>query len=462
MLKSNNIYNNLLDVNNELSDDEQMIFEIDLDETNESNESKSIDKKFNEIIGYEKKKYLDLIRELEIYKNFNNLYKFKNFIVNLKDDYRIENYSMREKIFYLLKKNVQIKKINYKNLLEDKYDCYNYIEKILLLSNEEIIFLIEKYNDIYLDNSILPIDPTTNFIVDSSNKFNLSFEIIKFLIHKNDKKILVDINLLESIIKKISNPDRLILDIINKLYVQYNIFEDKIRKLIHENITLKLNTNINELISNEIISNEFTFTDICNIIIFKLILENYNFDKFENILKLLYLSSNILFLEIISILKPELLDITLSQLQKIIYYGKYQVFMFLMEYIPWKIVNILKESNPFDLIETNIYKDETCCYESDDENAHKKIFEYILMIAKEKNFIHIYWSDEIKKQWIDLAIRYKHIKYNELLQIFNLSFDFSDKESIKSHVKFFGRETTWRYLLDKYKDKDFILDILIS
>lgn len=84
------------------------------------------------------------------------------------------------------------------------------------------------------------------------------------------------------------------------------------------------------------------------------------------------------------------------------------------------------------------------------------------MIAKEKNFVHIYWSDEIKKTWIDLAIRYKHIKYDSLMEIFNLSFDFGDKESIKSHVKLFGRETTWKYLIDKYGDKDFILDILLS
>lgn len=106
-MESNNIYNNLLDDDNESSNDEEMIFQMDF---NESDESKIIDSEFNKMLGYDKKNYLDLMKELEIYKDFNNLYKFKKFIINLRDDFRIENYHMREKVLYLLDKKKYTKK----------------------------------------------------------------------------------------------------------------------------------------------------------------------------------------------------------------------------------------------------------------------------------------------------------------------------------------------------------------
>ena len=73
LIKSNNIYNNLLNDDTELSDDEQMVIEMDFDESEELN---FINDKFNKILGYDKKKYLDLIEGLEIYKDFDKLYKF--------------------------------------------------------------------------------------------------------------------------------------------------------------------------------------------------------------------------------------------------------------------------------------------------------------------------------------------------------------------------------------------------
>ena len=47
-------------------------------------------------------------------------------------------------------------------------------------------------------------------------------------------------------------------------------------------------------------------------------------------------------------MKFELLDINIEQLQKIIHYGRLQIFEFLLETISHKIFNILKNSNPFD------------------------------------------------------------------------------------------------------------------
>ena len=83
------------------------------------------------------------------------------------------------------------------------------------------------------------------------------------------------------------------------------------------------------------------------------------------------------------------------------------------------------------------------------------------MIAKEKNFVHIVLSEPIKKYWIDLTISYKNndynqskfyfIDYDELLKIFNLTFDFTDKKSIIKHIELFGRKTTLTYIINKYK-----------
>ena len=477
-----NIYNNLLDQDDILSDEEDMIFQMDFNQTNDFD---LIDEEFNKLLGYDKQIFLDLINGLDIYKDLNNLNKFKKFFLNFNKDFSkfISVYGIREKIYYLLKKESYNKKINYNDLLKHEYLTCNYIKNILLLSDDEICYLINKYNNISLNDDILPLDPITNLSIDSSNKFNLSNDIISFLSNSIDNESVVKFKILEILIKKISNTDFIIRNIINDLKL-YDLTDELIKKT-HDKITSKIEININELMSDDLISEEYSLAIIINIIIFKLIIENHNTLDCDIMLTKIYCSSNILLLEMIQILKPELLDINLLQLQKIIYYGRYKVFLFLMENIPWKIMDILSQSNPFNLEQTKIsYIDDLWNFKrwhndefekpiiGENDFNHEKLIEYILMIVVEKNYTHVCWTDEIKKYWINLSIDYKKnrnnqstlyfIDYDKLLKIFNLSFDFTSKESIKSHIEIFGRKTTWEYLSHKYKTDDSILDILMS
>lgn len=257
MLKPNNIFNNLLNEDdsseNDLSDEEQMIFNIDINNSNENiiiNEKyELIDIEFNKILGYDKKKYLDQIGKFQIYNDLNNRYKFKKFFVEFYNDFVdfIPNYKIKEKILLVLENNNFVKKINYNDLIDDsiKY-CYGnqeYIKNILLSDDDKIEYLINKYNEINLSGEILPIDSTTNIIIDSSNKYNISNIIISYLINNG---VTIKYDLLMKIIDKISYPNDLITEIIDNLKLEIDdLTEEQIEK-IHKNITLKTFINTND------------------------------------------------------------------------------------------------------------------------------------------------------------------------------------------------------------------------
>ena len=58
------------------------------------------------------------------------------------------------------------------------------------------------------------------------------------------------------------------------------------------------------------------------------------------------------------------------------------------------------------------------------DKEHKKLINSIILIAKEKYYNHICWTDTIKIQWINLAIEYKSISSSSQNPIY-LPVDFS-------------------------------------
>lgn len=214
----------------------------------------------------------------------------------------------------------------------------------------------------------------------------------------------------------------------------------------------------------------------------KLFVENNVFNNFNEILDIAYCRSALSFIEMVVVLRFDLLDIDLPMLKKIIYYGRFEVFEKIYWNVPWKILSILEANNPFDL--TNC----ECDYTEDinggshwgnDERErriigkkeHKKLFDMILSIAKEKNYYHVAWTDEIKSQWIKMAIsndacedysqdsRY-FVNYKELKEIFGYEFDFGSKESIKTHIELFGNSHTWEIIKSNCDEK--FLDLLFD
>jgi hypothetical protein len=486
---SNNIYDNLSNDEEEIDDKVEIDFK-------QNNISLLINDEFDKILGYEKNKFVEIITKLEIYEDPEKFLKFQKFFIEFNNDFChcITSYEIRQKIFNLLKKETYPIKIEYHYLLKDSMTIIscsigNLINKILLLPKKEIEYLITKYNNISLSNEILPLDPNTQISIDSTKTFNLSNKIIGYLVNKKNgfdgaKNIITNFNLLKSIITKnsLENIYSMLKIIVSNLNVNnYDDDDDDsdTNKIILEKIIYKTNINTDEID----IDCKTTF-EINNILIFKLILENIHLDNFSKILSKIYCSSNMLLLEIICSLKKELLDINLEQLKKIIYYGRYNVFIFLFEYIPWKILEILSQSNPFDLKGEKIkyiddlwdgntwYNDENEKPIIGNNSEHLKLIKYISLIASEKNFSHIIWTDEIKNDWMETVIyydglshfqsKYYFIKYKDLINFFDVNLNLKDKEDIKKHISLFGRKATWKLLINKFEHDDLILDILMS
>lgn len=116
-------------------------------------------------------------------------------------------------------------------------------------------------------------------------------------------------------------------------------------------------------------------------ILIKLLILNNVFDNFVSILDIIYFRSNIPVISMISILRLELLNINLTQLKKIIYYGRYDVFELLYFHIPYKVPPILKESKPHDFsgFDINYTKDiNGSSYWGNDENDRSIIGKKII------------------------------------------------------------------------------------
>jgi hypothetical protein len=176
-------------------------------------------------------------------------------------------------------------------------------------------------------------------------------------------------------------------------------------------------------------------------------------------------------------IRPELINLDLIGLKKIIYYGRIKVFEFLFFHIPYVILDLLSKSNPLDIsdFEGVFYTDDiwngTTLIENEYERkiigskSHTQLINYIMEICKEKNYSHVKWTDPIKKYWVNLALEYKlnleyqdskyFIPYDELLQILELNFDLKNKESIQLHIDMFGKNATWNWIKDS-SDENFL------
>lgn len=447
--------------------------------------------KFVKITGYSSKEIIELIKKLDIYNDKNNLMLIDEFISELYEDLNTicSNYQFVDFIKKLFTQNDYENTLSYDiifnqlftlgSMFYDSLDSYiNFFE----LNNEQLTKILVKYSNIKLTDKNIPLDSKTKIILSDKN-FNLSNVIIRKLINticsSHYNKII------ESLNKITQSKFELILEFTEKTnkYLKCLLYEYKHNiKFDKDNFSLP---KIYDELINKIEINFMDYIKSTNHILFiliKLLITNNVFNDFNEILDIIYSRSNIPVITLISILRPELLDINLSQLKKIIYYGRYDVFELLYFHIPYKILPILKESNPLDFrgIEIN-YSDDIHGGSNwgNDENDrsivgkknHNSLIGLIFGIAGEKKYTHICWTDEIKKHWINCAIEYKKyshvsqddayfISYNELVEMIGLKFDFTNKESIKEHINLFGRENTWDLI--KSTSDDNFLDLLFD
>ena len=446
---------------------------------------------FVKIAGYSSNEIIELIKKLDIYNDHNNLITIDKFISELYDDLNIicPNYRIVDFIKKLFTQNDFEKRLSYDIIFNDFF-CFgsmfdtnlNNYTNFFDLNDEQFKKILLKYSNIKLTDKNISLDPKTKIKI-SDNKFNLSNVILNRLIdtiysnnYNKNKKLLNNITHTKLV---------LILEFSEK---NNNCLEYLLYKYIPRSKFNKKNYGLPKIYDDLIYKTEINLTDYSNstehiiFILSKLMITNNVFNNFVSILDIIYLRSNIPVIILISILRPELLDINLTQLKKIIYYGRFDVFELLYFHIPYKILSILKESNPLDFrdIEINYTTDiHGGSHWGNDENErsivgkknHSLLIELIFGIAGEKKYTHISWTDEIKKHWINCSIenkQYSHlnqdeeyfVSYNELVELMGLKFDFLNKESIKSHINFFGKNHTWNLI--KLTCGDNFIDLLFD
>jgi hypothetical protein len=209
---------------------------------------------------------------------------------------------------------------------------------------------------------------------------------------------------------------------------------------------------------------------ILNAKIFKLLLENNKYEEkdFVDLLTFFYCREDMLRLEIIKQLKPELLTLNLTQLIKIIFYGRRLALQFVIDNIPDQFKQIVDQYNPFNIellkehgkssedkviryIDDiwngwNWYNDE-CDKPHIGSNDFDKVFEII-----KANSTHALDNDTIKL-WLKIVLKHDEgyfIKKDKLMSI--LSLDLNTKAGIIQAVEMVGYSSVWTMLKEQNSD----------
>ena len=431
--------------------------------------------KIFKIFGYEKNILKSQLENYPIYTDKENILLLDNFVNELYDDFNsiLSDYDFKKFINYLLEKKDKPKTLNFSNIFGSNsiisFDLEDNIKKIIEIDDDNIFNnIIDKYSNIWINKKDIPLDPLTNLTL-SNDEFNISKLIFNFINKNLNKQLSKNIYIfsyerLEKIISylpKSNNYFTIILYNLNcmRVYRKKNLSEYK-----KNNISVKTLIDIKKIKSE----NEASFLELYLNILFKILIEHNKFEDLNEILNIIYCSSQLDLLDIINTIKPELINLDLIGLKKIIYYGRFKVFEFLFFNIPYVILDLLSKSNPLDISESDdfsytediwngtVWYERECDKQIIGNRKHKELIDLIFSICSEKNYLHVLFTDQIKKNWIDLTLEYKlqtnyqdssyFISYDNLLEILQLSFDITNKDSIQTHIKMFGKKATWNWI----------------
>lgn len=427
--------------------------------------------KIFKICSYESNKIKSLIDKLPIYSDKSKLFLLDNFIGELYDDFHslIPDYKFKEYIEYVLTEKDKPEILSFRKLFKIDSVLPDLIFDDLIEIKDDNIFnnIIDKYSSIYINNKDIPLDPLTNLTL-SNDEFNISELILKYILKKfcdfSKNIYIVNQNRLEKIISHLPKSNNYFTSIIYTLNLKRYRNHEVLSVYIKNNISEKTCIDI-EKIENEKKNN---FLELYLCVLFKILIEHDKFEDFGEILNILYCCSLLDLLEMINLIKPELISLDLVGLKKIIYYGRLKVFEFLFFNIPYVILDLLSKFNPLDISNSDEFSytediwNGTIWYERESDKRiigsrkHKELIQLIMSICAEKNYSHVIFTEDIKKNWINLALEYNleknfqdssyFISYDKLLEMFQLSFDITNKDSIQIHIKMFGKNATWNWI----------------
>ena len=438
------------------------------------------DLKIFKICSYESDKIKSLIEKLPIYSDKSKLILFDNFIGELYGDFCaiISKHKFIDYIEYLLKEKNKPEILSFTELFKigSILPDFNILDFIKIKDDNIFNNIIDKYSCVYINNKDIPLDPLTNLRL-SNEEFNISLLIFEYILNTFNnytKNIyIISQSRLEKIISYLPKSNNYFTSIIYALNCKSYCRQKNLSEYIKKNITHKISIDIEKIKKEE----KENFLQLYLHILFKLLVEYNKFKDFDKVLNMLYCCSYLDLLEMINIIKSELIKLNLIVFKKIIYYGRLKVFEFLFFNIQYIILDLLSESNPLDISE---YDD--ICYTDDIWHGkiwfdreyekkiigfrnHKNLINLIFSICAEKKYSHVLFTEDIKRNWISLALQYKleknyqdsnyFITYDDLLDLFELKFDITNTDSIQLHIKMFGKKATWDWIKET-NDENFL------
>lgn len=442
------------------------------------------DLKIFKICGYESNKIKSLIEKLPIYSDKSKLLLLDNFIGELYEDlhFIIPNHKFINLIEYLLEQKNKPEILSFDKIFNIRSIINIYFDDLVEIKDDNIFNnIIDKYSCVFINSKDIPLDPLTNLTL-SNEEFNISKQVFNYILNKSNdykkEKYIISQSRLEKIIIHLPKSNYYFTSIIYTLnFVKY-YKKKNLSEYIKKNITEKTSIDFEKIQIDE--KNNFLLLYFCAL--FKILIEHNKFEYFGEILNLLYCCSHLDLLEMINLIKPELINLDLTGLKKIIYYGRLEIFEFLFFNIPYIILDLLSKSNPLDISDLtdisytediwngNIWFEKELDKQLIGVGKHKELINLILSICAEKNYSHVCWTDVVKKKWINLALEYKlntnfqdyfyFISYDDLLKILELSFDIINKDSIQLHIKMFGKKATWNWI--KVANNENFLDLFFE
>jgi hypothetical protein len=343
---------------------------------------------------------------------------------------------------------------------------------IIFNKNEEshkilIIKFIQKFIDDFNINKYKHEDIFNLLFVNSklNNIYIICYKLLKILLYKipNNLEYLLqnyNINLNLDKIININNFENKQNFCLAQYF--YNKFTDSI--CIKTIIKYLPKNKDNKSLLNNIIDYDIIDYDI-NLINFSLFIDNNIFiiDTFNiQILSLLYYREDIHRLNIIFEINPDLLTLSINQLTKIIFYGRYKTLLFLIKNLNLEFLLLINNKNVYNLDNINInfindiwnghsWHNDECERDNiqipDFNNTFKLINSYILTQHNKFNKKQIVqWINRIINFDSDSDYKY-YINIDILLSLININLN--NKENIKKLINIIGYEKCWNILINR-------------
>jgi hypothetical protein len=207
---------------------------------------------------------------------------------------------------------------------------------------------------------------------------------------------------------------------------------------------------------------------------FKLLIEHHTYDKeeFSKLLKLLYCRQDMISLNIIKQYKPELLSINTEQLVKIIFYGRNESMLFVIENLRNEFNEIIALHNPYDIsliddspidIISDIWNG-WCWYNDECDKPLIGTFDFdeIVKLMNSNTSCVFEYSLKLKllKELMNME-RYEQIYFVTIKKLIEMcDLNILSKNDIKKIIESVGLTTAWELI--KYLDDGNVLTLIVD